>query len=469
MLSRLGQITLAVAALLATAAAPAAAAEKSAGGFGKLNHIVVVYLENHSFDNLFGTFPGANGISRAGKKAVQVDSAGKPYATLPAPINSHLKPPAADNRFPAGLANRPFLIDLYVPAGVATGDLVHRYYQQIAQIDGGRMDRFAAVSDAAGLAMGYYEGRNTALWRYAADYTLADNFFHAALGGSFLNHMWLVCACTPRYDAAPAAVRATLDGNGKLLHDGAVTPDGFAVNTIFSVYQPHPARIADKSHLLPPVTLPTIGDRLSDKGVTWAWYSGGWDDALAGKPDKIFQYHHQPLAYFRQFADGSAAKAEHLKDERDLLRDIAANRLPAVTFYKPIGEENEHPGYADVITGDRHVAAIIDKIMQSPAWPDTAIIVTYDENGGYWDHVPPPKGDRWGPGARVPTIVISPYAKRGFVDHTRYDTTSILRLIESRFDLAPLGERDARAANMQNAFDFAGTGAARPQRRKPAR
>jgi len=97
---------------------------------------------------------------------------------------------------------------------------------------------------------------------------------------------------------------------------------------------------------------------------------------------------------------------------------------------------------------------VIEKIRKSPLWRSTAIIVTYDENGGFWDHVPPPKEDRWGPGIRAPAVIISPFAKRHYVDHTTYDTTSILKLIETRFGLAPLGERDARAANLLDAFDF---------------
>ena len=119
-----------------------------------------------------------------------------------------------------------------------------------------------------------------------------------------------------------------------------------------------------------------------------------------------------------------------------------------------VGDENEHPGYADVASGDAKAASLIDAIRKGPLWKNTAIIVTYDENGGFWDHVAPPKVDRWGPGTRVPAIVISPYAKRGFVDHTLYDTTSILKLIETRWHLAPLGERDGHANDMTNAFDF---------------
>jgi phospholipase C len=370
-------------------------------------------------------------------------------------MNTNKKPAVVDDRFPANLPNGPFDATGMVAMNKMTGDLVHRFYQEQEQIDGGRMDKFAAVSDAGGLVMSYYDGSSLPLWAYARQYVLADHFHHAAFGGSFLNHIWLVCACTPRYDGAPADLVAKLDGAGNLVKDGAITPDFDAVNTIQTRFKPHDAKYdADPAKLLPPQTQPTIGDRLSEKGVSWAWYSGGWDDALAGHPDKTFQFHHQPFAYFAKYGDGTPAKAEHLKDGTAMMADIAAGTLPAVTFYKPIGEQNEHPGYADVLSGDRHAAAIIQAIEKSPFWNDTVIIVTYDENGGLWDHVAPPKVDHWGPGSRVPTIIISPLAKRGFVDHTVYDTTSILKFIETRFGLVPLGERDAAAADLSNAFAF---------------
>ena len=157
-------------------------------------------------------------------------------------------------------------------------------------------------------------------------------------------------------------------------------------------------------------------------------------------------YHHQPFAYFADYAAGTPGRAEHLKDERDMLRAIRDRTLPAVSFYKPIGADDEHPGYASVVRGDYHAAAIIYQIQQSFIWDDAVIIITYAENGGIWDHVAPPKIDRWGPGTRVPTIIISPFAKRHVIDHTTYDTTSILKLIETRWGLTPLGDRDAHAA-----------------------
>ena len=423
-------------------------------GIEKIGHIVVIYLENHSFDNLYGLFPGADGIADAKPEQVlQVDMNGKPYVRLPRVMDTRRRPPTPDRRFPAELPNRPFEIGRYVPPDQKIGDLTHHFFQHQAQINGGAMNRFAAVSDAGGLTMGYYDGRKLPLWQYARRYTLADHFFQATFGGSFLNHFWLACACAPRYENAPQELKAVLNEKGELVRDGALTPDGYAVNTLQPAQGPH-ASIIEAAKLLPPQTQETIGDRLSGKNIPWAWYSGGWNDAVAGHPDPSFQFHHQPYAYFQHYAADSEERRRHLKDEADFLAGITRGELPAVVFYKPLGLVNEHPGYADLMTGERHVAEIIRKIEGSPLWKDTVIIVTYDEYGGFWDHVPPPPGDRWGPGSRVPVLMISPLAKRAYVDHTPYDTTSILKLIETRFDLPPLGERDAKVNNVLNALDL---------------
>ncbi len=446
------------AVLLALAAGPvqaqSSAPPSAPKGIEKIEHIVVVYLENHSFDNLFGNFPGADGRSRAGKTAIQVDKDGKPYKLLPPVFNSARKEP--DPRFPAKLANRPFLIDKYVPLDAAFPDAIHAYYHEIAQIDGGRMDKFAAYSDAGGLVMGYQNGSKLAIWKYAKEYVLADHFFHAAFGGSFLNHFWTICACTPRYENAPDSMRATFDAEGNFIKDGQVTKDGYAVNTTQTVFQPHSPKITDTTLLLPPQSAKTIGDELSEKEISWAWYSGGWNDAVSGKASADFQFHHQPFAYFAKFGDGTEARKQHLKDETDMMAELGKGTLPAVVFWKPIGEHNEHPGYASTLAGDRHMAEVIEKIRKSPMWKSTVIIVTYDEHGGLWDHVAPPKVDRWGPGSRVPTVIISPFAKRHTIDHTFYDTTSILKLIESRYGLSPLGTRDAQANNLARTLNLAG-------------
>jgi phospholipase C len=364
------------------------------------------------------------------------------------------RPRAPDSRIPADLPGAPFNLAQFISPADVTGSPIHEFYRQQYQIDGGKMDKFVAWTDVGGLVMSYYDATNMPEGRLAQQYVLADNFFHGAFGGSYLNHFWLICACTPVWPDAPAELRAQLDANGNLVKDGIVTPDGYSVNTSYTVNTPHPARITDRKLLVPNQTLPTIGDRLNAKGVSWAWYSSGWNDALAGRPHPLFQYHHQPFAFFARYADGTAEKARHLRDEQEFFRDLERDRFPEVAFVKPLGPDNEHPGYANVLTGQAHVARLVRAVMNSLAWPTTAIIITYDENGGRWDHVPPPKVDRWGPGTRVPTIIVAPFAKRGYVDHTLYDTTSILKLIETRWNLPPLGTRDAAANDLTNAFNF---------------
>ncbi|WNV06307.1 alkaline phosphatase family protein [Candidatus Methylospira mobilis] len=419
----------------------------------QIGHIIVIYLENHSFDNLYGQFPGADGIAQAEPaRTLQIDAKGKTFGYLPEVGNGHDSPAHVDTRF-SNLPNAPFVINDYIPPDQRTPDLTHRFYQHQLQINGGRMNRFADISSAGALAMGYYDARNFPLWQYAQRYTLADHFFQAAYGGSFLNHLWLVCACTPRLDSAPASLRAQIGNAGELLHDGAVTPDGYAVNTLQPANKPHADGVAPEKYL-PPLTQPTIGDRLSDKGVDWAWYAGGWNDAQSGRADRLFQFHHQPFVYFQRYAKNTDERKKHLKDEEDFIKSIESGNLPAVSFYKPIGNFNEHPGYADVLSGEQHIAQTLKRIESSPLWKDSVVIITYDEYGGFWDHVPPPKGDRWGPGSRVPALIISPFAKRGFIDHTVYDTTSILKLIETRFGLQALGDRDAAANNLLNTLQF---------------
>ncbi len=471
-------------------------ATRTAGpGLEKIQHILVIYAENRSFDNLYGLFPGADGIANATpEQYTQVDNDGKPLAHLP-PV---WKGKNADPAFPQNLPNRPFRIDappINLPLSIATRDLVHKFYQNQEQIDGGSLDRFVVASDAGALTMGYYDGSQLPLWKWAQEYTLADNYFMGAFGGSYLNHFWLICACTPEDRDASPNMRAQLEGrflkrksesppsaiDGPPIFtlDGDVTSDGWSVNTTQPPYQPSripPAkggdpRFADVSkHPLPPQTAKTIGDTLSAKGISWAWYSGAFDLAVqdgmqdAAAPRKViatrangapyFVTHHQPFNYFARFAPGTADRSEHLKDYTQLAASIDRGELPQVAFYKPQGTLNEHPGYADVLSGDIHVAELVAKIKASPLWSSTAIIVTYDENGGFWDHVKPPTADRWGPGTRIPAIIISPYAKRHYVDHTQYDTTSILKFITRRYGLEPLPGVRAQMGDLTGAFDF---------------
>ncbi len=447
---------IAIVALLCVLFSAGRVAAQSAG-LEKIQHVIVIYQENWSFDGLYGKFPGADGLANAGERIRQIKKDGTPYLTLPQPLDTSKKPPIPDSRFPPDLPVVPYDIAQYVPPHQKIGDIVNRALQEKRQINGGRMDGFVAWSENGGLAMSYYDATDLPIGRLAQQYTLADRFFHSAFDGSMINHLWLICACTPSWSNAPANLRIQMDAQGIVVKDGSVTPDGYVVHTVYPANRPYPGNIEDPAQLMPLLNLPTIGDRLSEKGISWAWYSGGWKDAVADHPDAQFQFHHQPFNYFAPYAEGKAARTEHLKDTEDFLAALRAGNLPTVVFIKPIGADNEHPGYSDLLRGQQHVASLVKAVQESAFWKDSVIIVTYDEGGGRWDHVPPPPGDRWGPGVRIPAIIISPYAKRGFVDHTTYETVSILKLIETRWNVAPVGSRDAAANNLLNAFDFSQT------------
>ncbi|WP_158795776.1 alkaline phosphatase family protein [Pedobacter sp. L105] len=416
-------------------------------GINKVGHVVVIYLENHSFDNLYGQFEGANGLADASETSVkQVDDKDHVYTYLPAIPGS--------SAFPLNLPNTYFNIDQYIPADQLTPDVLHRFYQEKMQINGGKMNKFVLYNNSKGFTMGYYKTSLLPMTKIAKQYTLCDNFFHSAFGGSFLNHQWLIAAASPVFPNAPANMIAKLDATGRVISDGTVTPDKYVVNTSYSVNAPHPIGVSPAS-FVPNQTAPTIGDRLSDKNISWAWYSGGWDNALAGKPAPTFQFHHQPFAYFATYADGTQAKKDHLKDETNFFAAAKNGRLPSVSFVKPLGVDTEHPGYSDLYHGESHTVELINAVLNGPNGKDAVVIVTYDENGGFWDHVAPPVIDKkWGPGNRVPAIIISPFAKKGFVDHTQYETISILAFIEERWGLKPLNNRDKNANPLQNAFNF---------------
>jgi acid phosphatase len=383
-----------------------------------------------------------------------------------------------------------------------TRDMTHKFFENIMELNGGTNDMFAAWLDAGGLTMGHWDYSKSKLYALAQQYVLADNFFMGAFGGSFLTHQYLICACAPKADTAWVTANkpsvAVLSGtNSKgvpqlALSTNVSTPtpasaldgyptfqtgefapmdyfgtgDGYrAINTIQPAYQPsgnYPAtggdmKLADPNNnsTLQPQTQTTIGDLLTGAGVNWAWYATAWNAAIldananphaviyapAGprqSPD--FQTHHHPFNYYAAFDPNTqaAARTAHLKDYTDMVSAITAGTLPAVAWYKPTGNLNQHPGYANIDDADDHIADLVAKLQAGPQWNHMVIIVTYDEYGGQWDHVASPKGDLLGPGERIPAIIISPYAKKGTVDHTQYDTGSTLRLITKRFGLTPL-------------------------------
>jgi len=499
----------------AGAAGDMTAALRNRLALDQINNVVVIYAENRGFDNLYGLYPGANGIPGVNPASLtaepQKDFDGSILPALPpvwGGVTASGQTTVITQSQTVGMPNKMFRIDdpagfyntgTVVSQSTITRDLVHRFYNNQMQINGGKNDKFAAYSDAGALSMGYFDGSQMQLWKVAQQYTLADNFFQGAFGGSFLNHQYLVCACAPLYpnaDADTSPAKASIaaidvDANGNFVkltaaanspasvlngapvykNDSALTPKDasgmfYAVNTMQPPYQPSnnaPAASdssklnADptKANTLPPQTQPTIGDALTGKGISWAWYSGAWANTTAlatttrAFPAAVppaaqtpnFQFHHQPFNYYARFDPVAHAdeRAAHLKDfDNDFLKDVAAGTLPAVSYYKPQGNLNQHNGYANVTDGDAHLADLIGKLKASPQWKNMLIVITYDENGGFYDHATVPTGDRFGPGTRIPALIISPFAKKGFVDKTLYDTASTLRFITHRWSLPPL-------------------------------
>ena len=497
---------------------------------GDINHIVVIYEENHSFDNLYGGWEGVNG--RAGVDPAlftQLTQGGAAYACLP----------QNDVNLPACISpNAPFGIETYIPAtartcpqpgaffphgttpspsnlpGGCTEDIVHRFYQEQYQLNNGAQNLYTTGSDAIGMTQGFYNTKALPIYVFlhkdgAPHYAIADNLFQGAFGGSFLNHQYLIAAAAPTFSGAPASQHSVIDSNGMPTKYPRYTPTGpvldkpltqacpstvanracgdFAVNTIQPPFQP----TSSNPLKLPPQTGNNIGDELTSAGVSWAWYSGGWSnaDGDAGAPgwtngtvpgtctdpksfpnpvypfcpNKVFQFHHQPFNYFANYAPGTPSRS-HLQDEQAFINLANASgdecKLNSVSFVKPVGLENEHPGYTSESAGSNHLVDLISAIQSSACRKDTMIVVTYDEFGGQWDHVAPPgqggtagAHDLFGPGTRVPALIVSPHLKGDFVvDHTQYDTTSILATIEKRFGLAAVGSRDAAVNDLSGVF-----------------
>jgi len=512
----------------------------------RVKHIVVIYEENHSFDNLYGGWEGVNGLSNAtAAQKTQVNQNGVPYTCLlQLDVNLAALPQTCTDSttgstFTSHFTNNPFTIDDFIkptdttcppnpnaafsaPNGFKNGtgtpggctrDIVHEFYQEQYQLNNGAQNRYPTGSDAAGLTQGVYNTKALPIYAYLHSaghprYVIDDNFFQAAFGGSFLNHQFLIAAQAPVYPNAPANLHSIIDSNGMPVKYPLYTPTGpvlrgpltvvcpspvpnracgdYAVNTMQPTYEPFGTFGAK----LIPQTNPTIGDRLTAAGIDWAWYSGGWSNAAGVVngpgwtngpgpncsdpnvvpnspypycPDGLFQFHHQPFNYYANYAPGTPGRA-HLQDEVAFEQLLANSSktcgLKPVSFDKPIGEENEHPGYASTPNGDTHLVSLLKSIEGSACAKDTMVIVTYDEFGGQWDHVTPPgqggkpgSHDLFGPGTRIPALVLAPGLTNAFaVDHTQYDTTSILKTIETRYKLQPLTQRDAGVPPLTGAF-----------------
>jgi phospholipase C len=353
-----------------------------------IQHLVMVMQENHTFDNYFGTYPGADGIPAGTKMPIDPNNPSAGYIT------------------PWHIGNSTIT------------DLSHSASTFKAQYDNGKMDAFVSALNTRNqdgkLAMGYYDDRDIPYyWNLADNYVLFDQFFSSAKDGSFANHMYWVAAVPP---VAPKGVS---------LQDYLAN-----VNTIF--------------------------DELQTAGISWKFYVQNYDPTItyrnaANSGNRESQVVWAPLLNFNRFIDDPTLSS-HIVDLNQYFIDLHDGTLPAVSYIVPSGA-SEHPP-SSLSSGQRFVKSILQELMRSSAWDSTAFVLAYDDWGGWFDHVTPIQVDQYGYGPRVPVLLVSPYAKTGYIDHTVLDFTSILKFIEQNWNLPALSTRDTNANNILSAFNF---------------
>ena len=356
-----------------------------------IQHLLVMMQENHTFDNYFGTYPGADGLP-AGTKM---------------PINP------ADPK--SG-----FVTPWHIGTSTIT-DLSHNSATYLEQYDNGKMDGFVSAlnnrNQDGKLAMGYYDGTDIPYyWNLAQNYVLFDHFFSSAKDGSFANHMYWVAGTMPQAK------------KGQQL-----------------------------SNLL--ANVPTIFDRLQAAGVSWKFYVENYDPRInyrnqVNQGNRESQVIWVPLLNFDRFLDDPALSS-HIVNLSQYYVDLQQGTLPAVAYIVPSGA-SEHPPESPS-SGERSVKNLVQELMRSTSWSSSAFMLLYDDWGGWFDHVAPPQVDQAGYGARVPGLLVSPYARKGFVDSTQLDFTSVLKFIEANWNVSALDTRDANANNFLESFDFTQT------------
>ncbi len=354
-----------------------------------IQHFIVLMQQNHTFDNYFGTYPGADGL---------------PAGTC---IPSNF--PDEGTR----TCVKPFHIERYPVV-----DMPHNSNVFDMDYNGGLMDGFVrsirTYNLDGSLAMAHYDGQDIGYyWGLANQYVLFDRYFSSAKVGSVPNRMFWVTGT------------AGVTNNN-------IPAQGFG-------------------------DLPTIFDRLQERNISWKFYVANYDPTLNYRSIAKLSYlppevQWVPLLSFARFVD-NPNYSSHIVDLSQYYKDLQNGTLPAVSFVTLQGGISEHPA-TDIRQGVRVVKSMIQALMESSAWWSSAFLLTYDEGGGWYDHVPPPQVDMYGYGFRVPALLVSPYARQGFIDSTQLDHTSSLRFIEKNWGVSPLARRDAAANDFMGAFDF---------------
>jgi phospholipase C len=492
----------------------------AAGTATPIEHLVIIFQENVSFDHYFATYPSAlnppgeppfvaaPGTPSVNGLATLID--GEPDGVL---LTAN---PNAQNRVNGSAAINPFRLDR---AQASTCDQDHNYGDEQQAFDQGLMDLFPATvgvgasascssafayGKGKGLVMGYFDGNTvTALWNYAQNFAMSDSSYGTTFGPSTPGLLNLVAGNT--YPAMPSArspkVVPNNAGPGTLVGDLDPTGDVCSLGTTVRLDGPN------------------IGDLLNQKGVTWGAFMGGFDltirnadgsigcnrtslaSASNNGPTKDYIPHHAFFQYYASTANpqhlrpsSMAAigtvhdRANHQYDLHDFFDALAAGNMPAVSFLKAVAAHDGHAGYSDPLLEQSFLVETINTIMRSLFWKSTAIILLYDDSDGWYDHqmspivnasaVATPSSSnsdqlngrgrcgsgaplgniegRCGYGPRQPLLVISPYAKVNYVDHTLTDQSSVLRFIEDNWDTGQIGggSFDVYAGSLANMFDF---------------
>jgi phospholipase C len=434
-----------------------------------ISHVVVIFQENVSFDHYFATYPFAE--NPPGEPAF--------HAKKDTPSVNGLNE-ALLTKNPNSL--QPQRIDR---SHVNTADQDHDYQAEQEAFDHGLMDKFVEFTGTPqgtgpSKVMDYFDGNTvTALWHYAQHFALNDNSYGTAFGPSTPGALNLISGNT--HGATPTDLAGTTV-QGTVIGDADPTGDIASSGTTI--------QLSGKN----------VGDLLNAKGLTWGFFEGGFDNPNAshigsdGNPKTDYIPHHEPFQYYPPTANpshlpptsvdaiGKTDQANHQYDITRFWEALHAHKLPAVSFLKAPAFQDGHAGYSDPLLEQQFLVTTINELQKSPEWNRMAIIIAYDDSDGWYDHVMSPivnqsqtESDvftgsgatgtnaplggfqgRAGYGPRLPLMVISPFAKENFVDHTITDQSSILRFIEENWKLGTLGDGsfDALAGSLLNMFDF---------------
>ncbi len=388
------------------------AASKEADASHPIEHVIFIIKENRTFDHYFGRYPGADG--------------------------------ATEGRLSNGE-----MIALNPAADVLGHDLGHGFFDGLKAINGGRMDGFDTVTDGFTLD-GYTQfGRAglPAYWAYADNFVLGDRMFSSMYGPTFPEHLYTVAA-------QAGGVTGNKINRGEKVPGGYCDDPSERVDRFEKLSSRQSAMVMAAEERVdtdrvddfwrrdaPCFDFDVLPDLLNDAGVSWRYYGD------AGFYSALLAIRH--IRFSRYWGPNVVANERFLSDVRN-------ERLQEVSWVLPGVGHDEHPGAGNhsVCEGENWTVRHMNALMRSKYWKNTAIVITWDDFGGFYDHVPPPHLDVMGLGPRVPLLIISPWAKQGRVDHTTWEFSSVLKMIETLFGLGSLTERDRRADDMMSAFDF---------------